>query len=119
MTARERVQKAIHFNGPDRIPHCLPDEGPNDLRQVWKPGLPPKKDWYNDGDVDYMVDCYGALRYRAAGGTLGFGEAANQRFQVVGLLIVGNKHVVETQYVMRPFIQAGERHHSQAIPGIG
>ena len=74
MTSRERVEKAIHFDGPDRIPHCLPDGGHNDLRSVWKPGLPPEKDWYNDGNVDYMVDCYGALRYRAAGGKLGFGE---------------------------------------------
>ncbi len=74
MTSRERVKQAIHFDGPDRIPHCLPDGGHNDLRQVWKPGLPPQRDWYNDGDADYMIDCYGALRYRAAGGKLGFGE---------------------------------------------
>ncbi|MFW6044797.1 MAG: uroporphyrinogen decarboxylase family protein [Planctomycetota bacterium] len=74
MISRERVRKAIHCDGPDRIPHCLPDDGHDDLISVWKPGLPPREDWWNEGDRDYMRDTYGALRYRAADGELGFGE---------------------------------------------
>jgi uroporphyrinogen decarboxylase len=39
MTGRERVRRAIHFQGPDRLPHFLPDGGENDLIWLW-----PKRD---------------------------------------------------------------------------
>jgi hypothetical protein len=74
MTSRERVRKAIHFRGPDRIPHYLPDSGENDILWLWPPRLPPKQDWTNRGDTDWMTDEWGAVRYRAAGGVYGFGE---------------------------------------------
>lgn len=31
MNSLERVRRAVHFRGPDRVPHCLPDGEPNDL----------------------------------------------------------------------------------------
>ena len=74
MQSRERVHRAIHFEGPDRIPHCLPDGGENDILWLWPPSLPPRQDWTKHGDQDRMIDEWGALRYRAAGGKLGFGE---------------------------------------------
>jgi hypothetical protein len=74
MTSRERVKKAIHFEGPDRLPHFLPDDEPNDLIWFWPKGLGPKKDWTNDGSKDWMTDEWGAVHYRAAGGKYGFGE---------------------------------------------
>lgn len=74
MNCRERVRRAIYFQGPDRIPHYLPDDGPDDILWLWPQGLEPQRDWTNDGDKDWMTDGWGAVRYRAAGGGLGFGE---------------------------------------------
>ena len=37
MNSLERVRRAIHFTGPDRIPHYLPDGEPNDLVWLWPP----------------------------------------------------------------------------------
>jgi hypothetical protein len=74
MTSRERVKRAIHFQGVDRMPHFLPDGGENDILWLWPAPLPPKQDWVNRGDTDWMVDEWGAVRYRAAGGVYGFGE---------------------------------------------
>ena len=74
MTSRERVRRAIHFQRVDRIPHYLPDGGENDILWLWPPRLPPKQDWTNQGDTDWMTDEWGAVRYRAAGGVYGFGE---------------------------------------------
>ena len=76
MTSRERVRRAIRFQGPDRIPHLLPDGKENDILCLWPPGPPPKQDWKNDGDKDFMIDAWGNVRYRAAGGVLGFGEVS-------------------------------------------
>lgn len=45
MTSRERVKRAIHFQGPDRIPHCLPDGGENDLLWLWMPGPDDIQPW--------------------------------------------------------------------------
>jgi uroporphyrinogen decarboxylase len=37
MDGLECVRRAIHFQGPDRIPHCLPDDGPNDIVSLGPP----------------------------------------------------------------------------------
>lgn len=37
MNGLERVRRAIHFQGPDRLPHYLPDGGPNDIVWLWPP----------------------------------------------------------------------------------
>ena len=74
MTSRERVKHAVHFNGPDRIPHYLPDGKENDILWLWVPKPPPIQDWTNVGDTDEMIDCWGTKYQRAAGGGLGRGE---------------------------------------------
>ncbi len=37
MKGLERVRRAIHFQGPDHVPHLLPDGGPNDIVWLWPP----------------------------------------------------------------------------------
>lgn len=74
MNSVERVRRAIHFDGPDRIPHSLPDGGENDIMWLWPPQPAPRQEWTNYGDQDRMIDVWGAVCYRAAGGKLGFGE---------------------------------------------
>ncbi len=48
MQSLERVRRAIHFQGPDHIPHLLTDGLPNDIVWLWPPrprtGL--STDWY-------------------------------------------------------------------------
>ncbi len=48
MHSLERVRRAIHFQGPDHIPHFLTDGLPNDIIWLWPPrprtGL--STDWY-------------------------------------------------------------------------
>ena len=75
MTSRERVKSAIHFEGPDHVPHYLPDNEENDLLWFWMDRPEPVRDWYSyDADTDRMTDCWGTTFYRAAGGKLGRGE---------------------------------------------
>ncbi|MEN7973835.1 MAG: uroporphyrinogen decarboxylase family protein [Verrucomicrobiota bacterium] len=75
MTSRERVKKAIHFEGPDHVPHRLPDDKEDDLIWLWMDRPAPIRDWYSyDEDTDRMTDCWGTTFYRAAGGKLGRGE---------------------------------------------
>lgn len=38
MNGLERVRRAVHFQGPDRVPHSLPDGLPNDLLMLPLPG---------------------------------------------------------------------------------
>lgn len=52
MTGRERVRRAVLFQGPDRIPRALPDPWGNDFIGVgagtdpdWKPGKPGEDEW--------------------------------------------------------------------------
>jgi hypothetical protein len=74
MTSRERVQRAIHFHGPDRIPHFLPDGGENDLIWLW-PGRPgDQQPWtpLSDGR-QRKVDAWGVTWETMGGGS--FGEA--------------------------------------------
>jgi hypothetical protein len=61
MNGRERVTRAIHFRGVDRIPHFLPDGGDNDLIWLW-----PKRDddlaWTPSDDGRWRrVDAWGTL----------------------------------------------------------
>lgn len=74
MISKERVKRAIHFTGPDRLPHYLPDGGENDILWLWPKGLPPRQEWKNEGDKDWMTDEWGSVRYRMARGEYGFGE---------------------------------------------
>ncbi|HEY3378448.1 MAG TPA: uroporphyrinogen decarboxylase family protein [Armatimonadota bacterium] len=74
MTSRERVQQAIHFQGPDRMPHYLPDGGENDLLWLW-PGRPDDQQPWTplpDGR-QRRVDAWGVTWETLGGGS--FGEA--------------------------------------------
>jgi hypothetical protein len=74
VTARERVRRAIHFGAPDRLPHLLPDGGPNDLRWLW-PGRPgDRAPWADLPDGRRRrVDAWGVAWETMGGGS--FGEA--------------------------------------------
>ncbi len=74
MMSKERVKRAVHFNGPDRIPHYLPDGKENDILWLWVPKPAPIQDWTNVGDNDEMIDCWGTKYQRVAGGRIGRGE---------------------------------------------
>ncbi len=74
MTSRERVRRAIHFQGPDRVPHFLPDGGENDLRWLWLPRPGDREPWaaLPDGR-QRRVDAWGVVWETMGGGS--FGEA--------------------------------------------
>ncbi|MBF9018401.1 MULTISPECIES: uroporphyrinogen decarboxylase family protein [unclassified Oceanispirochaeta] len=76
MKSRERVKKAISAGKVDRIPHFLPDGKENDLIWLWMDKPAPLVDWTNDGDQDFMTDCWGVSFKRMAGGVLGRGEVS-------------------------------------------
>jgi len=82
-THRERVKKAIHFQGPDRVPHYLPDDEENDLLWVapWTGAergehlLPDKQPWTCDGNIETRIDCWGVTWQRGVGQEGNMGEA--------------------------------------------
>ncbi len=61
MNGRERVKRAITFQGPDRLPHFLPDGGENDLIWLW-----PKR----DDDIAWAPSADGRWRRTDAWGTV-------------------------------------------------
>jgi len=73
MTSRERVKRAIHFIGPDRLPHFLPDGKENDLIWLWVPG-PDTEDWRElDDGRKRRTDCWGVVWETVSPGS--YGEA--------------------------------------------
>lgn len=73
MISRERVKRAVHFQGPDHIPHYLPDGQENDLLWLWLERPPDIQDWHAEGDHERKVDAWGVVWERANQET--FGEA--------------------------------------------
>jgi uroporphyrinogen decarboxylase len=73
MLSRERVQRAIHFQGPDHIPHYLPDGGPNDILWLWLERPAEIQDWQAIDGRDRRTDAWGVVWERAEKGS--FGEA--------------------------------------------
>jgi hypothetical protein len=80
MTPRERVDRAIHFQTPDRIPHYLPDAGPNDI--LWaapwtlKDAQPPdRQPWTRQGRLERRTDAWGVVWERTADESETMGEA--------------------------------------------
>jgi uroporphyrinogen-III decarboxylase len=49
MTSKERVKRAVLFEGPDRIPYTLPDKWGSDITMV---GCAPDPDWQPSIDTD-------------------------------------------------------------------
>ena len=74
MNSQERVRRAIRFQEPDRVPHYLPDGEENDIEWLWSLRPAPIKEWTNDGDHDEMIDHWGTVFRRVAGGRIGRGE---------------------------------------------
>ena len=82
MNSKERVKKAIRFEGVDRVPHYLPDSKENDL--IWaapwnlggNPGLVEKQPWQitEGGNFQEMVDAWSVTWRRHIDDT-GKGEA--------------------------------------------
>ena len=76
MISRDRVKRTIHFQGPDHVPHFLPDGLENDLRWLW-PGRPADRQPWTplpDGR-QRMVDAWGVTWETMGGGS--FGEAVD------------------------------------------
>ncbi|MFI4911231.1 MAG: uroporphyrinogen decarboxylase family protein [Sedimentisphaeraceae bacterium JB056] len=72
MTSKERVRKAICFQGPDKVPHFLPDDKENDLfwAASWNvggnPGNISKKPWTDIEGTDFQehIDAWGVVWHR-------------------------------------------------------
>ena len=70
MTSRDRVKRAIHFQGVDHIPHCLPDGKENDILWLWCPGLPDPQPWTAGSDgLERRIDAWGITWVRPVGAT--------------------------------------------------
>ncbi len=68
MTSRERVKRAIHFLGVDRIPHYLPDGKDNDILWLWTPREPDRKCWTPGPDgLEHRIDASGTTWTRPIG----------------------------------------------------
>ena len=84
MTSQERVRAAIRFEGPDRVPHFLPDGNENDIEWLWIPKPAPRQPWCNEGDIDTMIDCWGTKFYRMKDGIIGRGEVLEPAIRDIG-----------------------------------
>lgn len=74
MTSRERVRRAIHFQGPDRVPHHLPDGLENDILWLWPARPGDREPWTPLADGrKRRVDAWGVAWETMGGGS--FGEA--------------------------------------------
>ena len=73
MNSRERVRRAIHFRGPDHVPHHLPDGKENDLLWLWIERSPGIQEWTRIGDRRQRIDAWGVVWESASEGS--FGEA--------------------------------------------
>ena len=74
MTSRQRVKRAIHFGGPGRIPHYLPDGGENDILWLWPDRPADLEPWHDLADgMRQRKDAWGTVWQTAGGGS--FGEA--------------------------------------------
>ena len=68
MTSRERVKRAIHFQGVDHIPHHLPDGKENDILWLWTPRVPDPQPWNAGADgLERRIDAYGVTWVRPVG----------------------------------------------------
>jgi uroporphyrinogen decarboxylase len=66
MNSRERVKRAIHFQGPDRIPHYLPDGGENDILWLWIERPPDLEEWHPVNGHERRRDAWGVVWERAS-----------------------------------------------------
>ncbi len=71
MTSRERVRRAIHFDGPDRIPHSLPDGLENDILWLWMPRPPEHQPWTPYGNHERRIDEWGVVWEKSERNSMG------------------------------------------------
>lgn len=70
LTSRERVKRAIHFQGVDHMPHYLPDGKENDILWLWTPREPDRQPWTVGQDgLEHRIDAWGTTWTRPAGET--------------------------------------------------
>lgn len=70
ISSRERVRRAIHFQGVDHIPHYLPDGRENDILWLWLPREPDRQPWTVGADgYEQRMDSWGTTWTRPAGET--------------------------------------------------
>lgn len=68
MNSRNRVKRAIHFQGVDRIPHYLPDGKENDILWFWMPHVPDRQPWTaGDDGLERRLDAWGVTWVRPIG----------------------------------------------------
>jgi hypothetical protein len=68
--SRERVTRAIHFQGVDHMPHYLPDGKENDILWLWTPREPDMQPWRIEADgFERCTDAWGTTWTRPAGET--------------------------------------------------
>src|SRR5512141_1359418 len=68
MNSRERVKRAIYFQGVDHIPHYLPDGGENDILWLWTPRVPDPQPWTAGSDgLERRRDAWGITWVRMVG----------------------------------------------------
>ena len=68
MTSRERVKRAIHFEGVDHIPHHLPDGKENDILWLWTKRTPDPQPWTAGTDgLERRIDAWGVTWVRPVG----------------------------------------------------
>ncbi len=74
MNSRERVTRAIYFEGPDRLPHYLPDGKENDLLWLWLDRPADQQPWTPlPNGRQCKIDAWGVIWETMGGGS--FGEA--------------------------------------------
>lgn len=71
MTSLERVRRAIHFAGPDRIPHLLPDGRENDILWLWVPRPPERQPWTQFGTHERRIDEWGVVWEKSERNSMG------------------------------------------------
>jgi uroporphyrinogen decarboxylase len=70
MNSHERVKRAIHFQGVDRMPHYLPDGQENDILWLWTPREPDSHPWAIGADgLEHRTDAWGTTWTRPVGET--------------------------------------------------
>jgi len=69
--SRERVKRAIHFQGPDRVPHYLLDGGENDVLWGIDSFIRPSdmQPWTLNGSHETRIDAWGVVWKRPLGDT--------------------------------------------------
>ena len=76
MISKERVKRAIHFQGPNHIPHYLPDGEENDILWLWSDWRKEENPWKeSENGIWERRDIWGTLWRRF--GPQGIGEAAD------------------------------------------